>query len=140
MSEKADKTEKKPPNWVAARAGCTIEGAFQDLMKRVREDVDQANVFPHVKLGRTFDVKNGASGSFTVYAFRQTPSNRDRHEVLFYRSSKTIVFRKNETKEIAIVPGWNDEKNKCEFLVGESTLEIWQISKMALCEFFFGDD
>ena len=93
-----------------------------------------------MKLGRTFDVKNGASGSFTVYAFRQTPSNRDRHEVLFYRSSKTIVFRKNETKEIAIVPGWNDEKNKCEFLVGESTLEIWQISKMALCEFFFGDD
>ena len=67
MSEKADKTEKKPPNWVAARAGCTIEGAFQDLMKRVREDVDQANLFPHVKLGRTFDVKNGASGSFTVY-------------------------------------------------------------------------
>ena len=134
-----DCKEKKAPNWVLDRAKCTIKGAFDALMDRVQEDVKEANRLPVVTDGRTFNVKNGEHGSFSVYAFRGSPSSRDPGEILFFRNSRTITVTKNETDEIQIVPRWCDEKNKCDYLIENESFEVWQISKMALCEMFFGE-
>lgn len=135
-----DGKEKKAPNWVANMASCTIQGAFDELIKRVQYDLEQANLRPEVTRGRKFDTEIRNRYSAKIYAFRENPSNRDSYEVLFYRNSKTISFRKGEEgEEVHIFPRWCDEKEICEYFIGDSPFKIWQISKRALCELFFGE-
>ena len=133
--------EKKAPNWVANQAGCTIEGAFEELMKRVRYDVDQANLRPSVTKGRKFNTDSSKEWSLKVYAFNGSPSNHEKGRILFFKNSKTIAFQKGENGDtVHIIPRWCDEKNKCDYMIENEPFEIWEISKMALCELFFGED
>ena len=132
--------EKKAPNWVAARAQCTTKGALSELLKRVREDVSQANLYPTVTRGRKFDVEEKSNGSFAVFAFRNDSGPRELGEITFFATMHKVAIRRDDPhNEIMVTPRWCDEKDECEYFVGGDVFKLWQISKMALCEMFFGE-
>lgn len=138
MSEKNDKTEKKPPNWVAERAKCTIEGAFEELYMRVKEDVCALDSVRYKKKNRVFDVERKNDNEFVVCCFRGNPPKRDPDGIRFYRNLKYLSFRPtNEDESIVVTMKWNQKNVRCDYFIDGKKVEMWQISQRALCEFFF---
>jgi len=88
MKENEKEAEKKkPPDWVLASASCTIDGAFDRILQRIKEDVEAANKHAKVNRDRKFSVdspegcrqfcaalRRGVSGRISAHARLQEHS------------------------------------------------------------------
>ena len=131
------------PNWVHERARCNRAGMFEALKQRVQEDVSEINRLPSVRRKRhTFDVirePGYPDTSFSVYWHKEENTNaRSAGRVVFEKNTASLSFQRPHEEKILIAPRWNEAETRCDLLIDNNKFELWEISQMALCEFFFG--
>lgn len=139
----ATKSQDEIPNWVAERARCNLAGMFAALVEHIKKDVKEINRLPSARRqDHEFDtgtVPGFGNSSFTVFWRRgSNPNHTSSDRVLFEMNTTSMSFQRPHEEKIAIVPKWNHDETKCELYIGDEKYEPWQISQMALCEFFFG--
>ena len=140
------------PNWVAARAACTLEHCFKGLAERVRSDVRKFNgLTPATRRDRQFLVEDIDSGVAVVRA-RNVPDHRSRSGVTPVRDpdfetdcvriehgNGRITARRKPDFEMSVTPRWNDGTLTCDLFVDDVPVPVWKASARILEPYLFDD-
>ena len=137
------KKKNEIPNWVYERARCNLAGMFDALFQRVREDVREINKLPSTRRkGHKFDtVKDPGYPDTSFHVYWRNEANENilsPEQVVFEQNTTSISFRKPGGDNVLIVPRWNEAETTCDLLIDNNKFELWEISQIALCDFFFG--
>ena len=128
-----------PPNWVAERARCNLSGMFEALCARVKEDVREINRLPSARRQHVVFDTSEVPGTLVVFwRNEKKPHHTSADKVLFETNAASLTFQRPHEGKISIVPQWSHDDTKCDLYIGNEKHELWKISELALCEFFFG--
>jgi len=129
-------------NWVKARAECSLEHVFQILAEVLDSDVKEAN-----KLGRRgveFKINAAAERKIVVSRTRDADGVDEIVSVVVeLLPGKITATRKENVKDLVkppfltAIPGLNRD-GECLLEIGGESLRLWQASRMALEDLFFG--
>jgi hypothetical protein len=128
-------------NWVHARANCSLEGVFHILSEIVDSDVKQANALR--RQGVKFSLNTEATSKIMVIRDRDLGGTKETTGVIFELLPDTIsVTRKKhgaltEDSLFSAVPSLNED-GECLMEVKGKPLKLWQMSRKALENLFFG--
>ena len=131
-------------NWVVARANCTLQDSFDELLKAVNEDVDRFNRLNSDKRqARLFCVEHCPSGGFGVYraayAKGQHLMKTDVDDFVHIKCTPCgITACRTNGDPISVIPSWNEEAMTCDLRVNDEVLSSWRISQRILGDFLFG--
>ena len=120
------------PNWVEARANCTIFGTFAKIDEAVRHDVSCFNRLPpDSRSGRQYDCHESGA-----YALRVT-NNYNRDEVLIKLNTETVEILANRVVQFVVCQKWNEETLTCDLTIDGSVTCPWKVSQKAIGDFMF---
>ncbi|MDE0713225.1 MAG: hypothetical protein OXH60_13960 [Rhodospirillales bacterium] len=140
------------PNWVKARAACTLEENFASLSKSIRKDVRRFNGLPNtIRADRLFVVQDRKAGIAVVRAklihdHRAAQGERviadedfDQDFVAVEYGNDLIVARRRPQFELTIHPRWNADTLTCDLFIDDTPHPLWNISARILEPFLFDD-
>jgi len=123
-------------NWVAARSQCSLKRVFETLAEIVDSDVKAANELPGRKA--QFHV-NGGDKKLVVSRDKSVETATPVSTVVFELFPAEISVRHGrDTKLFSARPRLNDD-GECMLEVDGQALRLWQVSRKALEDLFFGD-
>ena len=122
------------PNWVRARADCTIETAFKMIVQEIQKDL---KVFEEEFASRKLDVR--CEDLTFILEERSTTSSRPPARVAVRTDSERdhIEVSRDRITIFTVEQEWNDEDLTCDLLICGKVVEPWQVSKKALYGFIF---
>jgi hypothetical protein len=128
-------------NWVHARSECGLPRVFQILSEVIGSDVKAANALN--RRGVKFQFTTEAAGKILAVRDRDFGGfNEIMVIVIELASGKITVSRRVPNKAsdeplFYAVPGLNEE-GECLLEVDGKSLKLWQVSRKALDDLFFG--
>ena len=138
---------KKPPNWVADRARCNVIAIFDALQGIIERDVEEANALPDDVKGHVgFEVEEYTGGIDRAVTVSSRKGAELVAAVRFVMGTTVILVdlqRGGDIRRVfTVIPRWED--GECRTYVSrppedseESSVELWQVSKLALEPLFF---
>ena len=135
--------EESSPNWVASRANCSLDAAFEVLFKIVQRDVLEANNLEAGLRGNaTFDSYidwSDPTPTLTITRFAGDGPDRQRvFSVQFVKSEVAIRVQASfPDRSFFARPHWNERSNRCRLEVEGDYLDPWEVSQLVLGPLFF---
>ena len=131
------KQEVERPNWVQARADCTLEGTFEQLVNAIKADVRAFNTLPEQK--RKDQVMHIQTYVHTVRFGYGEPADlhRNDHIKVHFTGTAIQVFR-DQAPMFEVEPRWNERTLTCDLLINGEVHSLWQISQKAIGDLLFG--
>jgi len=120
-------------DWVTARFGCSSSNAFQTLAEMVKVEVSTANEL--LSPERVFLVNVHPKEIIVV---RTHPKERVATIVFEFSSTDISVRSGDKQPFLRAVPSLHAD-GECMFEVEGHSLKLWQVSRKALEQLFFGD-
>jgi len=121
-------------DWVNARAKCSAEVVFTQLLAGVKSDVALIEQVRKMEPGTGFHVQPITAKRFEVFRIGTT--------------NPTVAFFHVDDKKIEIEDGGKgttyaatltiNHEGRCKLRIGDEELEQWQVRHMALEALFFG--
>lgn len=132
-SERAPKTL----NWVKVRAGCSIEQMFLLLAQVV--DSDAQAMADVARRGFNFEFQKLSEDRFSVTRHRNLGGLLEGDAVVFVRNDQGVTVSDGRSSAVIVTakPAV-DANGECRFEVAGKPVELWQVSRLALEDFFFG--
>lgn len=140
------------PNWVKARAECTLENTFATLEKTIKKDVRRFNGLPSAtRCGRLFVVEDREHG-IAIFRAKQIGDyraeqgkrlvadddfNQDFMAVGY--GDDVIVARRQPQFELTVHPRWNADTLTCDLFIDDRAFPLWNVSARILEPFLFDD-
>ena len=130
-------------DWVTARSACSIEATFQVLSEVIDSDVKAANALK--RNGLEFKINTEPRGKLLVIRDQDYAGFHGFTAIVFDLSADkiTVTERKGATPEarlmFSFVPSLNID-GECMYRIEgqEELLKLWQVSRKALEDLFFG--
>lgn len=131
----------KTLDWVAERAKCSLAALFLALAELIDSDVKSVN-----SLGRAdarFSFEQPARGKLVVLRERNLGGLHDVDSVVLELTRSAITVTAKDSRGggnalFSAVPSFN-QQGECLLRVGHDDLRLWQVSRRALEDLFFGD-
>jgi len=128
---------KERPDWVKARANCTLEGTFEQIVDAVKHDIACFNKLPSKQQPSP---KAGHCQPDTRTAYfgyvKHRGIQRNDH-VAVHMTGTTIQILRNADVMFEVEREWNEETLTCDLKVNGTVLTLWQISQKALGPYLF---
>jgi hypothetical protein len=127
-------------NWVHARAHCSLEGVFHILHEIVDSDVKDVNALK--RQGVTFRLNTDATRKIIVARDRDLGGVIESTGIVFelFPDKITIAHKQGaliDKSLFSAVPSLNED-GECLMEVNGKSLKLWQVSRKALENLFFG--
>ena len=123
------------PNWVEARANCTILGTFFKIDEAIRHDVSCFNkLTDQQRGGRRYECAERDRYCLAV------TNNFDREEVLIRLDDDSVEVVKNRVVMFAVHQHWNGDTLMCDLFIGDQLTCPWKVSQKAIGDFMFLPD
>jgi len=144
----------KKPNWVEARANCTVEASFEALVGFVRRDTLKFNeLLPKDKVSGLFILQmDGDTAANVLHAHRVMVNGGTELRPVDTKSGtrlrieirgNSINLQKADQSTTLVTRRWNPETLNCDHILvsdkGEKVLSLWLLSAFILEPFMFGD-
>ena len=127
------------PNWVEARANCTLEGTFEQIVETIQHDIACFNKLP-VKQRPGAEVSQHRPDQMenNFYVGYGSPERITKDDyVRIHRTMTTLqVFRK-KSPLFTVEREWNEEKLRCDLKIDGTVHSLWQISQKAIGSLLF---
>ena len=140
------------PDWVKARAACTLERNFTALSKAIRKDVRRFNGLPSaIRSARLFVVEDRESGIAILRAKRVNDQRAeqgkrlvpdddfDQDFIAVEYGDDVIVAQRQPQFELIVHPRWNADTLTCDLFIGDTPHPLWNVSARILEPFLFDD-
>ena len=128
-------------NWVKARSECSIQKLFDDLAKVVKSDVQIFNECSEsMGSSRVMEFRQVCTRHFCVEAkpLRPTPK-RTYANVMVSLNGSSIEFYKGDMRNLIFsAKPYLLDTGECLLEVDDKPYRLWQISRKAFEDFFFG--
>ena len=122
-------------DWVTARADCTIEAIYRDLVDLVKRDIQRVHRAPaRLRRNKRFTHENGRY--FVVSRFDETV---DDGAVSFRLGGEGIEICRDDRPLHRISLRWDRGGAQCCILKDGEPCRLWQVSEAALYPLFFDD-
>lgn len=126
-----DRTSDRP-NWVAARADCTIFGTFEKIDDAIGRDVRCFNSLKGEKgEGREYTCSDSGNCVMAV------TNNYNRDEIMVRLNGDSVEILKNGVLQFAVSQKWNGETLDCHLFTDGKPTCLWKISQRAIGDFMF---
>ncbi|MCY4522439.1 MAG: hypothetical protein OXC13_16895 [Caldilineaceae bacterium] len=127
---------EKRPNWVKARAHCTLEDTFEQVVDAIKHDVKCFNGLPPDK--RVLPTVRHERIENTVHFGFEHPAGMHQGPLVTVRieSAKVQVLR-DRTFLFEVDRQWNEQTLTCDLLIEGKTYFLWQISQKAIGDLLF---
>ena len=123
---------EKRPNWVEARAKCTMICTFEKIAEAIRHDVSCFNRLPsEERSGRQYDCQERGSYGLAV------TNGYNRDEVLVRMEADTVEVVINRVMQFGISQKWDGEKLACDLTIDDELTCPWKVSQKAIGDFLF---
>ena len=130
-------------NWVRARAACTLDNIFDDILGTMETDVRDFNsLSSEIRRDRLFGSELTQNRTFEVFHAYDDPNDglirTDSTDSVSVKKAPTfiMVIRGHDTLKITLQ--WNEETLSCDLLVKGKALSVSRISQRILGNFMFG--
>ena len=127
-------------DWVKARAACSLKGVFQLLSEVVDSDVKAANALDRKDI--KFTLNRGITGKLIVVRERDLGGFGESAGIVFelLPSKITIAGAGLGDKPLHTMTPYLNEEGECLLEVEgrPQPLRLWQVSRIALDDLFFG--
>ena len=130
------------PNWVKARAECTLQRNFADVANAIRKDVERFNsLSPSNRGDRLFLAEDEEDRLEVRRAVRVTNSrgshilpDQDYFEDFISVECRdgAIVAQRQDRFELTVYPRWNADSLTCDLYIGDQAFPLWNISERIL--------
>ena len=128
----AERTKSSRPNWVEARAQCTIYGTFHKLGEAIRHDLSCFNKMPNSdRGGRQYRCDDRDRYCLAV------TNNFDRDEVMVRLDDDSVEVLRSRVVQFVVRQKWNPETLACDLFIGSEQTCIWKVSQKAIGDFMF---
>ena len=127
------------PNWVEARADCTLEDTFEQLIAVVWQDTECFNQLPHEKRsgrGRVTFRKHDGRTVYVGYGDSERLMTSE-HIRLIMTGSKLEVRNHQDKLMFTVDREWNPKTLICDLLIDGEIHSLWQISQKAVGDLLF---
>ena len=134
-------TNEEHRNWVKARADCTLEGTFEDLIKVIKQDVKCFNELPDAKRSRKEPVTHWDRDDGSFFVGFGTPRRivNDDH-VQIYIVDKELRVLCWDDLMFKVESKWNKQTLTCDLLIDETPHSLWEISQRAIYDLLFPEE
>ncbi len=128
--------EVERPNWVQARANCTLEGTFKQIVDAIQYDTDCFHGLPpdQHKARTITPYPQADTVIFRRHGNGLTPLNED---VSVHIVDMTIQVRRNNSLLFQIHRAWNEQTLTCDLKIDGEVHSLWQISQKAIGDLLF---
>ena len=138
------------PNWIKARAECTLERSFAEVEKAIRDDVAKfKSLAPENRSGRLFIVDK-RDGGIEIRRARRSESHRgpqlivdpdrDQDLVRVSHGNCEIVAQRQDRDPLTVTPQWIADTLSCDLYIGDRVFPLWNVSERILEPFLFDED
>ena len=128
-------------NWVKARSECSIQKLFDDLAKVVKSDVQIFNEYSEsMGSSRVMEFSQVCTRQFCVEAKPPQPTpKRTYASVMVSLNGSSIEFYKGDMRNLIFsAKPYLLDTGECLLEVDDKPYRLWQISRKAFEDFFFG--
>ena len=132
--------DQETPDWILARADCTIDGVFGRLIDTISRDVNRFNELPSNKRGnREFKYSRKDQNS-VVIGYNQDEGIARSETVCIRKQCWDVEVYRNSLFQFKIDTGWNIGSLSFDLKVDGKVQPPWMISQMALVDLLFPRD
>lgn len=138
------------PNWVRARAECTLERSFAEVEKAIRDDVAKFNSLATENRRSRLFVVEVRDGGIEIRRARRSENprgprliadpDRDQDFVRVSHGNGEIVAQRQDRDPLTISPQWTADTLSCDLYIGDRVFPLWNVSERILEPFLFGED
>lgn len=126
------------PNWVEARANCTLEDTFKQLTEAIRQDIKCFNKLPPYKREGRGEItyrKHDANHVYVGYA--ESERLMVSEHVCIRMTASDMEVRSHEQSLLTVEREWNPKTLTCDLLIEGEIHSLWQISQKAIGDLLF---
>ncbi len=129
--------EEKRPNWVQARADCTLQGTFEQIVDAVKQDIACFNKLPSEQR-KSLEVALVWRAGDAVVGYA-TSSGIALHDdiVSIKTASRAVRISRNDEVLFEVEREWNEQTLVCDLKINGTIHSLWQISQKAIGDLLF---
>ena len=127
-------------DWVTARANCTLDSILEELRCGIQKDIETVNGLPEYRRHKNrVQFYETTTGFEVCWVPQATPNKMTEEKVIFQKEPKNnvILFWGYDEEAKIIRHEWDCETLSCILKINGKSYPLWQISQMALGDFFF---
>ena len=130
----------KHPNWIKARAECTLDLSFQALSEIAKNDVEMAKSINAITQEKySFHFQRETQGEVPTFEVTRILYGKPERVVRFKQYEHRISCSSFLGEEYAfdITAVWDEQNSCCELLIKDAPHQAWQVIRKALEPMFF---
>ena len=128
--------ERERPNWVEARAYCTLEDAFGQIVNAIKQDVDCFNGMPADKR-KYCRISWECHEDHVVFTRHGDDPKPLKDDVSVHLDDKDIEIRHNNALQFRVVPRWSEPSFTCQLTIQGREQTLPTISQKAIGDLLF---
>lgn len=116
-------------DWVTPRLNCNADGVFKMIRDQVVQDVGVFNKLQRYSDARKIELEGAQSN----HNFRMTRMgfdfSREKMVEVNIENNKVIVNKIFAQEQFEISMAWSRDKGRCNLMVNDRPMELWQVSQ-----------